>query len=434
MKKLDYYKLAIKAGKYMKKSWVVSAFSIADTKTDPQVMSEFDVVRTQTGIFFVKEDKTLEKIEDASIKEPLFRFLDPIDVDYSWVPNAPTQPTRTTYGNVLFNMCCIVYSFGRALDFVFGQINIGKIEDQISKRLVDDSVVLKPGDPGIPVKHYVKFVNSLQYILGLSQLCVVSATPKNIQIAPGFETYKKELIKKYGDKLHDPTQYVEFEKELKAYDDEYLKGDPSTRAFLTGKVRNISRKKLYLTIGTGQGFEEGKQTDPVVNSLHEGWPIHDKDQMTSMMNLPRFGSFSRGNETMRGGVAAKILLRSASNFKIKKTDCQTPFGISRIYREHDVENLVGRYVILGKENKLISSLDDAKKYIGQPISVRSPMYCRLKGDALCEICAGEKLSQSPNGLTIALTEVSSIILTTSLKAFHGKVLSSQELMLDEVLS
>lgn len=433
MKKQEYYKLAIKARKFEKKAWIVSAFAITNLNPTAAALQPYDLFAMGQTYGFRNESGQPEPIEDAFLTAPLFRFLDPIEVDRTWAKNAPVRPTLTTYGNILFNACATEYAFGEKVDFVFGKVNLSKMEDQIAKVLTNDGDPLKTPQH-IYVQEYIKFVDALQYILGLASLCVVSATEKNIQIAPGLEEFKKELIKKYGTTLNDPTVYVEFEKELTDFDNAYLKGDPSLRGFLSGKVKNVARKKMYLTIGTEQGFKAGVMADPVINSLHEGWPSKDPKQFTSLMNSLRVGSFSRGNETMRGGVAAKILLRAASNFKVTIDDCGTKLAINRVYKDYDVDNLVGRYILQGQGFKLIETTEQAQSLIGKPVKVRSPMYCKTPGDALCKICAGKKLSEMPTGLTIPLTDISAVILKTSLKAMHGKVLSSQEIEISEVFS
>jgi hypothetical protein len=78
---------------------------------------------------------------------------------------------------------------------------------------------------------------------------------------------------------------------------------------------------------------------------------------------------------------------------------------------------------VNKEWLLIDSPEQAMKYVGQPVIVRSPMYCKLDGDHICKHCAGKRLAENPVGLTIAVTEISSIIMTAALKKMHGTVLS-----------
>jgi len=433
MKKKDYFKLAIINHKYVTKKWIVSAFALTAESGSVDKLGVYDIYSNQTGHFFKDEKGQLVKIEDAPKDEPIFRFLDPIEVSKDWVANAPEKPTVTTYGNVIFNVCTIVNAFNTKLDFVFGQVDIGSVEDKIAKKLTEDKDLVEGSDQ-ISISEYIKFVDSLQFIGNLSSLCTVSATQKSIQTAPGFEEFKKTLIQKYGDKLSDPTEYVKFETELKAFDDAYLKGDPSTKAFLTGRIKDVARKKMFLTLGTEQSFNAVQSSTPVINSLHEGWPVKDPKQFTAMMNGIRFGSFSRGSETVRGGVAAKILLRSGSNFKVIDNDCGTKLGITRLYQKHDIDNLVGRFIIVDKNIILIKTIEQAQSYIGKEIIVRSPMYCRSPGESICKICAGTRLSSFPNGLTIPLTDMSTIILYTSMKAMHGKVLSTAEIDINEALS
>ncbi len=433
MKKLDYLKLAIQEKKYHKKAWIISAFSITRRNSTTKVPDLLELEYTPTGYIFMNDKSERVVIEDASPQEPVFKFLDLITIDSSWCPNV-TGTIETTIGNLLFNLIVMVEAFGTKIAFISGKINVKKIEKIVAPILVSDPKEDTEKEPTkIYVSEYVKFVDNLQFIGGLASLCVVSATPKNIQMAPGLSEFKKSLIKKYEGKFNDPTEFFKFEQELKAYDDEYLKDDPSMRGFMAGKIKNISRKKMYLTLGSGASFENDLAPAPVINSLHDGWPT-DPKQFTALMNDSRSGSYSRGTWTVKGGVSAKILLRSTSNYRITIDDCGSKVGITRNYTKDDVSNLVGRYMLVNGIPKLIESNEEAVKFIGKDISVRSPMYCLVQGDKLCKTCAGKRLSENPDGLAIPITNISGTILLIFMKQFHGKVLSTSKLNINEVLT
>ena len=432
MKKLEFLKLAISNNKHLEKKWVITAFSV--TQPTDSKRKAGDIICTATGYFFVpfSEDEKLLFIEDAVPNEPLFRFLDPITIDSAWAMNA-TSTIETTIGNLLFNLICMVTSFKDKVPFITGKVVVSKIEDLVAPILKDDPEdgVFQPNQ--IYVSEYVSFVNSLRYLVGFSQLCVVSATIKNIQIATGLTEFKKQLIEKYGDTLKDPIEFLKFQKELEAFDEDYLKDDPSMRSFMSGKVKNIARKKLFLTIGSEQTFDSDINPVAISNSLHDGWPT-DPTQYTAMMNTNRSGIFSRGAETVKGGVAAKVLLRSASNFRVTDQDCGTKTGITRVYDNTSIYNLVGRYILGDKGPVLVETEEIAKTLIGKSISVRSPMYCLLKGDRLCKTCAGTRLASIPTSLTTPLTDIAAIILATSMKAMHGKVLKTADIDLAATFS
>lgn len=243
----------------------------------------------------------------------------------------------------------------------------------------------------------------------------------------------KELLIKYKGKLHDPVELSKYEKELQDFDDAYLKDDPTYGRFTSGKIKNIARKKMFLGLGAEDGFEQTLNVTPVVNSLEDGWPT-ETQQYTAMMNASRAGSFSRGSETVKGGVSAKVMLRAAGNMKIIDTDCGTPLGINRELNQSNIKQLIGREVRIKNQWLLVKNLSDAEHLMGQRLIVRSPMFCKLDGDNFCTHCVGVKLAENKNGISIALTEISSKIMTALLKAMHGKVLSTHRMDYRKALS
>lgn len=424
MDKLSYLKVAMASGCFRKKAWIISAFAI--TAEGEEAWKEnpypYRIVRKLTGIYFVNPKGELERIDGAKGDEPLFKFLDPITVTPAMCKNAKA-PVETFIGNWIQNEILLVNAFGSKIPFVADVISLDKLAAYIAPILRDTPAPDEPRSPEyIYCDEYCKFVDSIPFVEGMSQLCVVAATPKNITPAPGITEFKQKLIEKYGDTLSNPVELAKFERELKDYDEQYLKDDPSNGIFLSGKVKNVARKKLFLTVGAEGTFEETQKVHPILNSLSEGFSVKPDDFAASMNGI-RSGSFSRGFETQNGGVSAKVLLRSVGNFRIDDTDCETTLGLIRYFNNDDIDQLVGREVMKATSWVLIESLEQAKSYIGTPVVVRSPMYCQLDGDHICKHCAGKRLAENPVGLTIAVTEISSIIMTAALKKMHGTVLS-----------
>lgn len=425
MKKLDYLKLAIQNKLYAKRAWIITAFSITRTRED-KVHYTYELLPQAWGFSFINEQGEPEKIDDAIPNEPLFKFSDKIKVDVSWAANA-AEVLDTTIGNLLFNHISILSSFGAKFPFVTGTVSVEKLEEKIAANLQDTPTdETKRSNTTYYVDEYVKFVDSLQFIASLSQLTTVCATKKVITPPKGLTEFKKDLVEKYKDKLHDPVELAKFEGELKAFDEAYMKDDPANGKFVTGRIKNIARKKMYLTMGGEGGFDEGLTVTPIVNSLQEGWPT-EPEQFTAMMNGLRWGSYSRGSETVKGGVSAKYLLRAANNFIIENTDCGSKLGMHRTFDEKNINQLIGRNIIEGSKIIPVENIDTANNYLNRPLIVRSPLYCKLNGDKICTVCAGKKLSQYPTGVTIPLTEISAIILNASLKRMHGTVLAVEKL-------
>jgi hypothetical protein len=434
MNKLQYLKFAINNNLYKKKTWMISAFAIIkENINNKENIFLGSLVLESWGYSFYNEKQELVKIEDSIPNEPLFKFLDPITIDNTWIENAD-KSINTFIGNLLVNKILVTNCFGNKIKFIEGKISIKDIEEKIAKSLIDNP---KNKDEKrlanfFYVDEYVKFIDNIQYLSTFTQLATYSATKKNILPPTGIKEFKKELLEKYKDKLNNPVELSNFEQELKNFDSNYLEGDPSNNIFVSGKVKNVARKKMFLTIGSEQGFDEDLKSEPIINSLDEGWPT-DPVKFTELMNGLRIGSFSRGAETVKGGVSAKVLLRAITNFNIQDTDCGSKLGIRRKYTKENINKLVGRYII-DKEVIFIDNEDLASKFIDKNIIIRSPMYCKLEGENICKICSGNNLFQFKEGLAIPVTEISSIILTTSLRKMHGTILSTAKLDIEEIFS
>lgn len=434
MKKEEYLKLALSNKLYESKAWIISAFSL--TKEDADVYKKepyfLKIIRQEWGYSFIDDKMELVKIDDSDSKEPLFRFNDRLIIDNTWI-NSCVNKIETSIGTLLVNFICLYSAFGAKFPYTAGKLSVRDLEVKIASKLQDTP--LKEEDRSnlyFYVDEYLKFSDAMQFISGLSQLTTWSATKKTMTAPTGIREFKKELANKYGDSLKDPVEFAKYEKELLDFDAKYLEGDPSNGTFIKGKVKNMARKKMYLTLGAEQEFESNLTINPVLNSLEQGWPT-DKKQYTSMMNILRHGSFSRGAETVKGGVSAKTLLRAANNYVIKDTDCLSSLGIRRTFNDENKNQLIGRYIIVGSKTILVDETN-ISSLINKQLIVRSPMYCKLPGDTLCKTCAGEKLFKFPTGLTIPLTEISAIILASSMAAMHGKALATAKLDIKKVLS
>lgn len=439
MRKHELLLSGLRAGLYKQFDWIVSVFAI--TREDPEAYKgdsyTYRIVQTSTGNFCIGQNDPNELIliDDAPVGQPLFKFDEKITVDNQVCRNVGEEPIETTVGQLLFNLISIVEAFGAKIPYVTGKVTVSALETLIAAKLIDNAKEGEASDRTdvIYVHEYLAMIDTFSYLERFAQLCAWAATEKTLVAPVGIETFKKQLLAKYEGKLTDPVELSKYEKELQDFDDAYLKDDPSYGAFTSGKIKNIARKKMFLGLGAEDGFTQSLSVTPVINSLEEGWPT-EPTQYTAMMNASRAGSFSRGAETVKGGVSAKVMLRAAGNIKIIETDCGTTIGIHRQLDETNIKQVVGREVRMKNEWVKVKNLSDAENLMGRPIIVRSPMFCKLDGDNLCSHCAGEKLAENKNGVSIALTEISSKIMTALLKAMHGKVLSTAKMNYQKALT
>jgi hypothetical protein len=433
MKKIDYLKLAFKEKKFTSQDWIIRCFAVMRQENTDNNWYLKPILQP-FGYGFINAENEFEQFEDSPKPgDPIFKFSDRIQADVSWAENLKT-PTETSIGNLLINAITVLSSFGPKFPFQTGQLNISKFESIIVTGLKDTPVSeTERSNTEFYVDEYVKFTDAMLFVRTLSSIISQSATKKNITQPTGIEKFKKDLVEKYKDKLGDAVELAKFENELKDFDTAYLADDPTSGKFTKGKIKNIARKKLFFTLGQELSFDDNSAQKPIINSLRDGWPT-DPEQLTAMVNGSRVGSFYRGVETVKGGVAAKMLLRAANNFSISNTDCGAKLGMRRVYNSRNCKQLIGKTVIINNIGKLIPDKETAGSYVGKYIAVRSPMYCRLKGDTICKICAGDKLAQLPTGLSIPLTEISAIILAASMKRMHGVVLSTAVISLDNHFS
>lgn len=432
MQKLDYLKLVLtRSTLYNELKWVIQSFAIpVNSVTDDSWKSnavQYGLVKTMAGYCFidkVQDEYTLVKLDDYKQDQPLFSFQEAITVDNTWAPNIPSK-ISTKIGNLIINAIVIVPSFGNKLEFINGTVKVSDLELLIAKRLKDDA---DPSitDKDITVQEMVEFVDRLYYLTNFAIITNQGATAKNITISPDFKAYKEKLLEQYKGQLTDPVKLVEFEKELVKFDNAYLADDPTLGKVLTGKTKDVARKKMFLDFGYERGFTDTAAINPIVNSLEEGWSL-DKEQFSSYMNALRSGSYSRGKETELGGVMYKRLQRSLSGLMISDTDCGTTQGIQAVIDDSNYTDLVYREIRVNNKWVHIPDNDTAKLYVGKEVTLRSAMHCLFDKSGFCYHCLSSLLKDTPQGISVLASEMSSTVLNMFLQLMHGSALSTAEI-------
>lgn len=435
MKKSEYFIKAVKEKLYAKKAFIISAFSIIKEdlnayKKDPY---PYRLVQTSTGCFFVdpNSNNQLTQIEDAIPNTPLLRFQEELSVPAKTIANLDTDIV-TTYGILFVNACCLAHNFGSKIKYLATQKEVFDLENIIAPRLENTP---KPNqvreDKYIYVDEYVRFVDSLLYLTGFTQLCVWAATEKTISPPPGIEKIKAQLLLQFKDKLTDPSVLAGIEKELVAFDAAYLKGDPGENFLLSKKLRETSRKILFLMQGGEASMgSSGNTVKLIQNSLLEGWEI---DKFPEMNDSLRTKAYNRGAETQLGGEATKWLFRASSNLKITVPDCGTKIGKDFDVTEQNRNKLVGYSVLVNGETIAVETKEQAGTYLGKTLMVRSPLYCKLTYTDFCSTCVGANLAQTTTGLSLAIAAYGSSMMLISLKSAHSSGVKTQKLNIKEVL-
>ena len=440
MDKKAYFLAALAAGLHTKRQWVLSAFSLNKEAPDAFHTQSYDyrVVARPGGYSFI--DPTLKaanpddpvlwltKIDDAQEGRPLILALETLMLDAGEVGNLTTAAV-TTYGNALFNACCILRCFGKKIPFITGLVSISKIQGMLAK-----SLETPPADASehLPTAFYTdevdSFAEGLSYLCEFNSILTWGVTEKAISPPTGVKELKKALFEKYKGQLSDPIVFAKIMEELYALDDEFLKGDEAENFLLSSKTRKIVRAKMFLAYGIEEGLVEGQEVEAIMSSLSEGWEM---DRIPTMFDSLRNGSYLRGAETMLGGEATKWLYRASSNVMVLDEDCGSKVGQRVKVTKINAEHLVKLRLMDGS---IIEDDAAVQAMMGKVIEYRSPMFCHLSKTDYCRHCMGEVLGRNPDGASTAIAKLGSGFLTLSLKKMHGKERNLKQFSLEQVLS
>ena len=424
MKPVEYFKYAIKNKLLSKLEWIYSMFAkpMSDTKYIKIRKDKYYVVvdGKEIEVTMNKDDAFLSPYDKITLtKEDLVNIVDKVD---------------TTIGRALINYIVFVHPFGNKIPYNNdSMLDLNKIhENKIISRLSN-----KESENSISIKEYNSFGISLSMVRSLAELFVISSTEKGILPPPNIKEFKQKVIKEFKDKygpdvFKDRVKVAEFENRLKAYDREWLKDDPSFGISLSGKILNNSRKKRYLAFGAEDGILHKEDAVLVENSLLEGYP-KDKEQLATVFNTARAGSYSRGKETQVSGVISDRLVRGTTGFRIKGTDCKT----TNTYRLHVTKDnfisLIGRSHLVGSKRILIENDIDAGKLVDTYINLITMLYCKTKGNNYCPVCAGKSISKTKNGFTLIALDLGASAMSANLKKMHDSTLAIYELTIDDLI-
>ena len=439
MKKLDFFVAALKAEAHLRAAWVISIFSLISENPDAWKENStpwdpsnypFRVVQNAAGHFFVNPDNVSEliMIEDAAPGVPIFEMKEEVEVPAGTLLNM-TEPTHTTYGNLLFNAMCIVHPFGNKIPYQNGDISTNKLEEMIVERLKgtnDKEAAAWEGEGRNPkwiyVDEHLKFVNAMFALSAFTQLCVPACSEKSMTAPPGLTELRDRLLAENKGRLHDPEVIAKIDAELVEFLKEYLKGD-SSMGFLSKKSFDVVRKKLFLMNGAEASLTNDNSFELVTRSLNEGWDMND---FSALCTGSRSGSYNRGAQTELGGEAVKWLFRASSNLAVAGKDCGSRMGNFMFADKGEEHKLLGFTALIGNDNVKIDK-SNVGQYMGQRILVRSPMYCRFPKTDFCETCIGDRLANSPTGMSTAVAHYGDTFMALFMKAMHSNVLELQKL-------
>lgn len=442
MKKEAFFKMALLAGAYTRKEWVISAFSVVrsnapvDTSNalthhdkDP-ILDQFKpyeirynrestegLVRTEDGYDWVT-------ISDVEPMTALFRANEPLTVNPEDIANLAAT-VESTYGDLLFNQLALVHPFGKRIPYQVGPVKIRSIEKMIARLMVDNEEVagVAPTEDQIPVSMYMEFGRCMGALAGFTQVFVPTLTRKSLETNHKILKRRGELLEENKERLHDPVVVAKIQNELIQMDKDELKDDPSSRFFLSNKTWGTARKRMFSIHGPEAGFNEGGNAELVVNSLNEGW---DTTKLPAMFNSTRAGSFYRGALTALGGEAVKFFMLVFQNTSISEDDCGSTIGRKRYIDPTRLDYYEGLYQMT--PNGLVLLTPEVLESIkGKVIKTRSPNFCKADKTDYCVKCAGKRLGDNPFAVGSEATAVASMFMDVMMASAHAKELKTAPL-------
>lgn len=461
MDKAAFYKMAMKAGAYARKDWVLSAFAVTRRKQAP-VMKEAGAnhphVKPAVMRAFNGDTSTPDPIAMADDDKPYdIRYnrestevYIPVEGGFQWIPIADQIPmtalfvagqpltvnpedimnlsetVESTYGDLLFNYIGLVHPFGDRIPYQVGPVKIRKVEALISKKLCDNVEIagVEPRPDQIPVWMYMKYGRCMGALAGYTQLFVPTLTPKSLSTNQAIMVRRAELLEEHKERLHDPVIVAQIQNELIQMDKDNLKGDPSEGFFISNKTWGTARKRMFSIHGPEAGFNEGGNAELVVNSLNEGW---DVSKLPAMFNSSRAGSFYRGALTALGGEAVKFFMRVFQNTNISQDDCGSKLTVSRLIDGDRLGYYEGMWEVLADGSVSELTEDRLPALAGKVVKTRSPIYCKTGHTDYCAKCCGQRLASNPFGVGAENTGVASMFMGIMMASAHAKELKTADL-------
>ena len=389
----------------------------------------YQIHRGTEDTYYHNEDKERIVLPTKG-DDPLLTANDLITLPANTLVNQD-ETIDTTIGRVIANHFLLITPFGKTIPYINGYASISDIESLIAPILIDDGAKPPTDKPYIYVDQYLTFLDSIALLEGLTPYITYAATPKNLVGAKGIAAYKKKLSKEYEGRLDDPIVAVEYQEKLRDFDKAYLKDDPSYGKFMSGKVLNKCRLKMFGSFGSEDVINKDKPMHMIEESLADRLP-DDKYTTAALNSSTREASFSRGNLTQLGGVISKTMAAATGHLKLIEGDC----GTKRTVRAHvyagEEHKYLSRYHMVNGKPVLITK-EILPTLVGKDIALRSVTRCIQSPTAYCQVCSGDNLVRVKDGINLAATEIAGIITSFFLALMHGKVHAVEKIDLKRAL-
>lgn len=437
MNKFDYLCEAFKKRAYIRKTFLMSIFSLVhDTPANKRKLEgvPYAAIRDDENkeIYFIDETNQKVVIEHPDFKSPLFYKNEKMTVDVD-TNVMIKEKIETTVGIFITNIIVFYESFNHKVKYYNSPITTKLIKSIIEEMMVDNP---KDGEE-VPegkasVNECLKVTKQLDYLEGMNQVFVKASSTDVLTVHPDVIKLRDKLLdglEKEG-KLNDPTAVAKVIDEVIAFDAKIQFSGPSKDFFINYKLIDNARKKMFIIFDMIPDFNTGKYT-LLRKSLNEGW---DQKHFPEYINTAVSASFDRGSATGQGGAEVKVAILLTDRIIAEGEDCGTKRTEPVKLTKHNFKGWVGGYYYsTGDKEKLtlLSSKDTG--LIGSTINMRVPQYCVQPEGNLCKRCCGDKVGKIETRVSAEVVYIFTQFMLTSMKSMHVSQLKTVTIDLNDVL-
>lgn len=415
--KYDFFIVCIKNNRHLHRDWILKVFSrsLSDRSAHPEFGDLVQNSETGKVEVFLDEWMTLESVKYGDIPF-IYHEIVPV-LKARDIENALVDIKDTTWGEMLFNARVLVYSSGDKIPFMqYPKLSINAIQDIYIKECLDD-----PLDGNyLPGKLYItpNLMKLGEAVADLAsyEIFIPSLDKQSLSAPPTNAKKKDELFEKYKDQLDDPLIQVKIQDELVNDYKEHIKGTPAEGFIYKPKSINTAIKRMFLLHGVEAGFGDLGKPKILKSSLDEGL---DMSEFKIMNDSLRNGAYSRGALTALAGAGVNLINRIFQNaiINVDRNEgwCGTTETVKTVIKDN--QDMIGRYRLVSGQPRVITEADLTKD---TPIDLFTPLWCKEKGNDVCKVCMGEKLSQFPLAIGTMVARVPSTLMDRMMGSAHAK--------------
>jgi hypothetical protein len=201
-------------------------------------------------------------------------------------------------------------------------------------------------------------------------------------ILPDDIKKKKENLAQYSDDI------VKFQEESSKISSDYLahiKDSGIDKMIKSGSKGSVNDLNAFV-IAKGPTIDiEDNVSKPIISSINDGFT---PEEYYIAAKEARRLCYIKAKGTAEPGYLARRIVFANCNTTIGSKDCKTNKYLTIAVDDKLFNRLQGRFYLNEDTNKLEEITPDTK-IVGKTIKLRSPLYCKEKGDKICQTCYGK---------------------------------------------